>query len=878
MPCGIAAGDPTTPSLSAAPASGPPNEQLKAMIYAVGWSGTLLGDYEIVGLETDKERTLASFYEPKTVVLVGASAVSDLDPERTQKIRALFRQGVPVLCEGGDPEISRILGLTVKDTSPDQGYHVVGVRARSTGVDRAHFVLAPRFSQRFVLDKESGELMTADEPKPEPPEDPDSCKATILEESLNWALQNKPEAGVDSADGAIGVEGLGAWDSLDTTTWSSAAVDGAKTHARFTVTVNEYKIRDSYSQKDWYLAETRVHHEVNIDDAYQQKFPLIPFTGGSVGWYVQERDLTIKREGSSGYNYLEDYGPTGTVSSGSVSISIGGGIATDPSAGITAGYSKSYVQPDVTMEDKSSLGSHIAEWHESFTCPKGNYTWYPIVDWPALTSKSSFASFRATIFRTTNLLWGVKLRFEPSCTVYKDDLYSYLVVVDMTRHWYNLGYPRTLTMYGNTKPAKPDRPSMSTPVWVNSNVCSSTSGYDEDGDVLQFKFDWSDGSFSSYGSSTQCHTYTSGGSKGVRARAKDLPHAAESVWSETFPVFVKALDRIIIDGPTSISERASADYTCTAYFNDGSNTRVDPVWGLPCAYASVDAGRLETIDVEGRSRSCTLSAEYTDHGITKSASKFITIENVRDLDRLEISGSSTVDERSSADYTCTAYYDDGSSGNVTSIATWNASPMTYVESISGGQLRTKDVGGQDRTTGVAASYSDGERTRSASKQVTVKNIKELDRVEITGPPTVDELSSADYTCTAYYDDGSSSNVTSSATWSASPMTYVESISGGQLHTKDIAGQDRSTTVSVSYEEGERTRSDTKSVTIRSGWAIPGDANGDCRVNVLDLIFVRNHLGLDPDTDANWKADVNEDGMINVLDLIFTRNNLGSSCP
>ncbi|HUW31805.1 MAG TPA: dockerin type I domain-containing protein [Planctomycetota bacterium] len=59
------------------------------------------------------------------------------------------------------------------------------------------------------------------------------------------------------------------------------------------------------------------------------------------------------------------------------------------------------------------------------------------------------------------------------------------------------------------------------------------------------------------------------------------------------------------------------------------------------------------------------------------------------------------------------------------------------------------------------------------------------------------------------------------------------------------------------------------------WPIDGDANMDCRVNVLDLIVIRNLLGQNPPTGGTWWADVNEDGRINVLDLIFVRNRLGT---
>ncbi|HUW32579.1 MAG TPA: dockerin type I repeat-containing protein, partial [Planctomycetota bacterium] len=62
------------------------------------------------------------------------------------------------------------------------------------------------------------------------------------------------------------------------------------------------------------------------------------------------------------------------------------------------------------------------------------------------------------------------------------------------------------------------------------------------------------------------------------------------------------------------------------------------------------------------------------------------------------------------------------------------------------------------------------------------------------------------------------------------------------------------------------------------WPIDGDANMDCRVNILDLIFIRNKLNQDVATGNNWQADVNEDARINILDLIFVRNKLNTQCP
>jgi len=62
------------------------------------------------------------------------------------------------------------------------------------------------------------------------------------------------------------------------------------------------------------------------------------------------------------------------------------------------------------------------------------------------------------------------------------------------------------------------------------------------------------------------------------------------------------------------------------------------------------------------------------------------------------------------------------------------------------------------------------------------------------------------------------------------------------------------------------------------WPIDGDTTGDCRVNILDLIFIRGRLNQPVTTGDNWRADVNGDTRINILDLIFVRAKLNTQCP
>jgi hypothetical protein len=54
--------------------------------------------------------------------------------------------------------------------------------------------------------------------------------------------------------------------------------------------------------------------------------------------------------------------------------------------------------------------------------------------------------------------------------------------------------------------------------------------------------------------------------------------------------------------------------------------------------------------------------------------------------------------------------------------------------------------------------------------------------------------------------------------------------------------------------------------------IPGDANCDGLVNVLDIIATANYImGSNPEPFCFDNADVNLDGIIDVLDLVATAN-------
>jgi hypothetical protein len=266
------------------------------------------------------------------------------------------------------------------------------------------------------------------------------------------------------------------------------------------------------------------------------------------------------------------------------------------------------------------------------------------------------------------------------------------------------------------------------------------------------------------------------------------------------------LSSISISGPSQLNENSSAQYTCTAHYSDGSTAALTSgvTWSENRSATSINSSGLLTAANVTSDTAVTITASYGGRSDTHS----VTVTNVAPtLSSITISGSSQLNENSSAQYACTAHYSDGSSAALTSGVTW--SENRSATSISSSGLLTAANVTSDTTVTITASYGG----RSDTHSVTVTNVAPtLSSITISGPSQLNENSSAQYTCTAHYSDGSTTALTSGVTWSENRS--ATSISSSGLLAAANVTSDTAVTITASYGG----RSDTHSVTVKKALA------------------------------------------------------------
>ncbi len=89
-----------------------------------------------------------------------------------------------------------------------------------------------------------------------------------------------------------------------------------------------------------------------------------------------------------------------------------------------------------------------------------------------------------------------------------------------------------------------------------------------------------------------------------------------------------SLSGLTIGGPASVNEGTTATYTATATWDNGTTRTVTPTWSENSSVTTISSGGLLTASALTSTQSVTVTASYTSGGITKSATKTVSIVNV----------------------------------------------------------------------------------------------------------------------------------------------------------------------------------------------------------------------------------------------------------
>ncbi|GEM_PF-543919 len=236
----------------------------------------------------------------------------------------------------------------------------------------------------------------------------------------------------------------------------------------------------------------------------------------------------------------------------------------------------------------------------------------------------------------------------------------------------------------------------------------------------------------------------------------------------------KTLDSITLDtsdAPTTFNVGDTFSYeglSVTANYDDGTDDIVSPT--------SVSTPNMSTAGEK------TVTVSYTKGGVTKTATYTITVNAVT-LTSIEVSDAKTAYYVGDTFVkpTVTATFSNGSTSDVTNSATFSG----------------YDLGSAGNQT-VSVSYTNV-TTQSTSYSITVTSVT-LTSITISGYTTsfkAGDTFSFGGTVTAHYNNGSSADVTASASFSG----YNMSSAGNQTVTVSYGGQTETYQISVTDDSG-----------------------------------------------------------------------------
>lgn len=278
----------------------------------------------------------------------------------------------------------------------------------------------------------------------------------------------------------------------------------------------------------------------------------------------------------------------------------------------------------------------------------------------------------------------------------------------------------------------------------------------------------------------------------------------------------------VINGPAQVDELGNATYTLAVTFTDNttSNVAVTDWASSNGAAGAIDATSgvfTAASNSTGTNINTTISASYTAHGETVSATRNISVRDttVYPTSATIIGATSLNEDAAPSQYTLRVFFSDGTDSLQTASSWTNSNAAAGSINSAGLFTVAANVVGNQATTISAAYTSNGQTVNDTHSLNVVDNVVKPASIVINGPATAAENGGpVAYTVTVTNDTGTTANPTTGLTWSSSNASAGTINATTGVFTPANVTQNQATVISVSYTANGSTVTDTHNLTVQ----------------------------------------------------------------